>query len=77
MELCLFDSVDSARESTRITLPEQTDLIWHGYIPGILPVSYMATAFRAIRPRCSHRFNPNKVVLEPCESHWPEYPLEQ
>jgi len=37
VELCLFDSPDSARESTRVTLPEQTDLIWHGYIPGILP----------------------------------------
>ena len=37
VELCLFDSPESSRESARIALPEQTDLIWHGYLPGILP----------------------------------------
>ena len=66
VELCLFDSPDSARESTRVTLPEQTDLIWHGYIPGILPGQlYGYRIHGAYDPERGHRFNPNKVVLEP------------
>src|SRR6188768_3432325 len=66
VELCLFDSPDSARESVRITLPEQTDLIWHGYIPGILPGQlYGYRMHGPYAPEHGHRFNPNKVVLEP------------
>jgi glycogen operon protein len=37
VELCLFDAPDSVSESIRLTLPEQTDLIWHGYLPAVLP----------------------------------------
>ncbi len=37
VELCLFDSPDAARESARITLPENTDLVWHGYFPDLTP----------------------------------------
>ena len=66
VELCLFDSVDSTRESARITLPERTDLIWHGYIPGILPGQlYGYRVHGPYDPGRGHRFNPNKVVLEP------------
>ena len=64
VELCLFDSPDSARESARITLPEQTDLIWHGYIPGILPGQlYGYRIHGPYAPELGQRFNPNKVVL--------------
>ena len=66
VELCLFDSPDSARESVRITLPEQTDLIWHGYIPGVLPGQlYGYRVHGPYAPELGHRFNSNKVVLEP------------
>ena len=66
VELCLFDSADSARESARIVLPECTDLIWHGYIPGILPGQlYGYRVHGPYDPERGHRFNPNKVVLEP------------
>ena len=37
VELCLFDSPDAAKESHRIELPEQTDQVWHGYLPDVLP----------------------------------------
>ena len=37
VELCLFDSADSAVESRRIALPEQTDIVWHGYLPDVEP----------------------------------------
>ena len=33
VELCLFDS-HGRRELERIALPEYTDEVWHGYLPG-------------------------------------------
>ena len=37
VELCLFDSPDAEKESVRIPLPEQTDLVWHVYLPDVVP----------------------------------------
>lgn len=37
VDLCLFESVDGSSESSRIPLGEQTDGVWHGYIPGLRP----------------------------------------
>jgi glycogen operon protein len=66
VELCLFDSPESIRESARIALPEQTDLIWHGYLAGVLPGQlYGYRIHGPYDPQRGHRFNPNKVVLEP------------
>ncbi len=33
--LCLFDSAESPVESVTISLTEQTDMVWHGYLPDI------------------------------------------
>ena len=66
VELCLFDSPRRPRESARIVLHEQTDLIWHGYLPGILPGQlYGYRIHGPYDPERGHRFNPNKVVLDP------------
>src|SRR5438477_4507183 len=37
IELCLFDSAADTQESERIELKEQTDLIWHCYVPHMAP----------------------------------------
>ena len=37
VELCLFDSADATKESARIALPEQTDMVWHGFLPDARP----------------------------------------
>ena len=37
VELCLFDSQDAEAESLTIPLPEQTDMVWHGYLPDAHP----------------------------------------
>ena len=37
VELCLFDSPDATKESSRIAMPEQTDLVWHAYLPDVRP----------------------------------------
>src|SRR5688500_17320148 len=66
VELCLFDSVDDKKESARITLPEHTDLVWHGYFPDIEPGQlYGYRVHGPYDPKNGHRFNANKVVLDP------------
>src|SRR5262249_22661759 len=37
VELCLFDAPDATRETERIALPEQTDQVWHGFLPDARP----------------------------------------
>jgi len=66
VELCLFDSPDSTTESTRIPLPEQTDQVWHGFLPDIRPNQvYGYRVHGPYDPAAGHRFNPNKVVMDP------------
>ena len=35
MDLCLFDAPDALTETCRIPLPEVTDQVWHGFVPGL------------------------------------------
>jgi isoamylase len=66
VELCLFDSPDSTKESACITLPEQTDQVWHGFLPDVRPNQlYGYRVHGPYDPRAGHRFNPNKVVMDP------------
>ena len=66
VELCLFDTPEASKESSRIVLPENTDQVWHGYLPDVLPgqiYGYRVTG--PYDPEHGHRFNPNKVLLDP------------
>ncbi|GFE49809.1 glycogen operon protein GlgX homolog [Roseobacter cerasinus] len=65
MELCLF-SADGNRETARLSLPERTGDIWHGYVAG-LPAGtlYGYRAHGAYAPERGHRFNPHKLLLDP------------
>ncbi len=65
VELCLFDS-KGERELARVELPEYTDEVWHGYLPDARP--YTVYGFRVhgpYAPEAGHRFNPNKLLLDP------------
>src|SRR5467141_3334477 len=65
VELCLFDETGK-RERARIDLPEYTDEIWHGYLPGVHPGTiYGYRVHGPYEPDAGHRFNPNKLVLDP------------
>jgi len=65
MEVCLFDDTGE-REVQRIALPEYTDQIWHGYLPAIPPgTPYGYRAHGPYEPENGHRFNPNKLLLDP------------
>ena len=66
VELCLFDSLDGQQEAARVTLIEQTDMVWHAYLPGISPGQvYGYRVHGPYEPAAGHRFNPQKVVLDP------------
>ena len=66
VELCLFDSPESTRESIRLPLPEQTDMVWHGHISGLGPGQlYGFRVHGPYAPAEGHRFNPEKVLLDP------------
>src|SRR5690606_28323200 len=66
VELCLFDSTRAKQESHRIPLPEQTDQVWHGYFPDILPGQlYGFRVHGPYDPAQGLRFNPNKILLDP------------
>jgi isoamylase len=66
VELCLFDSPDAAAESQRLPLPEQTDMVWHGYLRDVKPGQiYGYRVHGPYEPAAGHRFNPHKVVLDP------------
>ena len=66
VELCLFDSPEAEKESVRIALPESTDLVWHVYLPDVLPGQiYGYRVYGPYEPQKGHRFNPNKVLLDP------------
>jgi glycogen operon protein len=66
IELCLFDSADLQTESARIPLPRQTDQVWHGFFPDLQPGQlYGYRVHGPWEPMQGHRFNSNKVVLDP------------
>ena len=65
VELCLFDA-DGKNEIERITLPEFTNEIWHGYIPGLKPGAlYGYRVHGPYDPENGHRFNANKLLVDP------------
>jgi len=66
VELCLFDSPDATAPSVSVTLPEHTDMVWHGYLPDVRPGQlYGYRIYGPYDPNAGLRFNPNKVVLDP------------
>jgi glycogen operon protein len=47
-------------------LPEYTDEIWHGYLPDLRPGQlYGYRVYGPYDPERGHRFNPNKLLLDP------------
>src|SRR3981189_3694504 len=66
VELCLFESPEAAAEPLRIPLTEQTDQVWHGYLPDVLPGQlYGYRVHGPYEPAAGHRFNPSKLLIDP------------
>jgi isoamylase len=66
VELCLFDAADPLSERARIVMPEQTDNVWHVYLPGVQPGQlYGYRVYGPYDPEDGHRFNPAKLLVDP------------
>ncbi|MBI4270964.1 MAG: glycogen debranching protein GlgX [Candidatus Rokubacteria bacterium] len=66
VELCLFERGSGNEEIVRIALGEQSDLVWHGYLPEVRPGQrYGYRVHGPWDPAAGHRFNPAKLLLDP------------
>jgi isoamylase len=65
VELCLFDT-QGRRELERITLPERSEDIWHGYLNDVGPGQlYGYRVHGPYEPERGFRFNAHKLLLDP------------
>ncbi|WP_141324662.1 glycogen debranching protein GlgX [Myxococcus sp. AB025B] len=66
IEVCLYDSANPTREIERFTLPEATDFVHHGYVPGLEPGAlYGLRVHGPYEPTKGHRCNPHKLLVDP------------
>ncbi|NKE69215.1 glycogen debranching protein GlgX [Candidatus Manganitrophus noduliformans] len=66
VELILYDEVYAKKAAAVIRLREQTDQVWHGYLPGIGPGQlYGYRVYGPYQPEQGHRFNPAKLLIDP------------
>jgi glycogen operon protein len=66
VELCLFGGLDGNQEVARIRMIEQTDQVWHVYLPEARPGQlYGFRVHGPYAPAEGHRFNPAKLLLDP------------
>ncbi len=65
VEICLYDDTGTT-EIGRVALPEYTNEVWHGFLPDARPGTvYGYRVHGPYEPENGHRFNPNKLVLDP------------
>ena len=65
VELCLFDGL-SQPESARVRMTERSDFVWHVFLPEVRPGQlYGYRVEGPYEPEQGHRFNPNKLLLDP------------
>ena len=66
VELCLFDPLGHDYKETRVELKEWTHQVWHGYLPDVKAGQlYGYRVHGPYDPGKGHRFNSNKVLLDP------------
>jgi isoamylase len=65
VDLCLFDTA-GRHEIAQLEMPSCTDEIFHGYLPQAGPGQVYGYRVRGpYQPEAGHRFNPNKLLLDP------------
>src|SRR6266436_2008064 len=65
VELCLLDQA-GRREVHRVSVREQTDQVWHCYVPEARPgLVYGYRVYGPYDPAQGLRFNPHKLLLDP------------
>src|SRR5919201_2688808 len=66
VELCLFEGEEGHQQAVQLPLREQTDQVWHVYLPQVRPGQlYGYRVHGPYEPKVGHRFNPAKLLLDP------------
>jgi isoamylase len=66
VELCLLERPGDAEESARIPVTRRTDGVWHVHCADLRPGQlYGYRVHGPYAPQEGHRFNPNKLLLDP------------
>jgi isoamylase len=66
VDLCLFDSPDAPHEHTRVRMTEQTDQVWHVFLPDVRPGQlYGYRVYGPYQPEKGLRFNSSKLLIDP------------
>ncbi len=66
VDLCLFDDADETQETVRFRMTEQTDQVWHCFLPDMKGGQlYGYRVYGAYDPAKGHRFNDAKLLLDP------------
>lgn len=64
--LCLYDDSSDEKEIASIDIKEQTDQVWHVYLPEARPgIRYGYRVKGPYEPLNGHRFNSSKLLLDP------------
>jgi glycogen operon protein len=65
MDLCLYDA-QGINEIARITLPQCSHGVWHGFVPGLRAGQlYGLRAHGPYQPTRGQRFNPARLLIDP------------
>ena len=65
VEVCLYDD-SGMQESARFALPQCSNGIWHGFVPGLTAGQlYGLRAHGPYHPATGQRFNPAKLLIDP------------
>jgi isoamylase len=66
IEVCIFDPNHPSREIDRFDLPEVTEFVWHGFVPGMEPGTlYGLRVHGPYEPARGLRCNPHKLLVDP------------
>lgn len=64
VDLCFFDS--DGRQTDCVTLRERTAFVWHGLVREVMPGQlYGYRVYGPWEPENGHRFNYNKMLIDP------------
>ncbi|MGV3585922.1 MAG: glycogen debranching protein GlgX [Adhaeribacter sp.] len=66
VDLCLFNSITDEVEAVKIRMRERSHHVWHVYVPDLMPGQlYGYRVYGPFDPENGHRFNPNKLLIDP------------
>ncbi len=66
VDLCLFENLDERGESIRVPMTEQTEQVWHVFLPDVRPGQlYGFRVAGPYEPSKGMRFNSSKLLLDP------------